>query len=524
MIELRPYQKEAVKAVHDRFAQGDRATLLSMATGTGKTTVFGEIARKTVEKGNNVLVLAHRDELISQAAQRMSDMCGVDVGVEKASDAYDYESPVCVASVQTLRGKRLERLSPGCFGLTIVDEAHHSVSDSYLRILDHFDSHVLGVTATPDRADKKALSTVFDSIAYEYGLAKAIEEGYLCPIRSKFIPLKIDISSVKMSHGDWQARDLGNKLDAYLHEIAQVMKTECAGRKTLVFLPLVETARKMSEELKSASINSEYVHGADPDREEKIERFKNGETDVLCNAMLLTEGWNCPSVDCIVVLRPTKSRALYSQMIGRGTRLSPETGKDHLLLLDFLWMTARHNLCRPASLLGKEADVAGIMQDIAEEGEEYDLMEAASAAEEKIMQRRGSTLADTLHFLSDKKKATVNPLDFALCIQNFELADYSPIFKWELREPTYRQLQALINFGIDIDSVDSFGMASKLLNVCVGRANRNLATAKQIKCLAKFGFKNAASWGFNDASDMISAIADNGWEVPPGINPDTFKP
>lgn len=192
---------------------------------------------------------------------------------------------------------------------------------------------MLGVTATPDRGDMRNLGSYFESLAYEYSLVQAIKEGYLSPIKALTIPLKLDLSGVKQQTGDFSTKDLGTALDPYLEQIAEEMVKHCINRKTVVFLPLVKTSKKFRDILNSKGFRAAEVNGDSKDRQEILEDFDNDKYNVLCNSMLLTEGWDCPSVDCVVVLRPTKVRSLYSQMIGRGTRLFP--GKEELLLLDF---------------------------------------------------------------------------------------------------------------------------------------------------------------------------------------------
>lgn len=265
---------------------------------------------------------------------------------------------ITVGSVQTLmRQSRLERFSQDYFNTIIIDEAHHCVSGSYQRILQYFsEAKVLGVTATPDRGDMKNLGSVFESLAYEYSLPQAIREGYLSPIKALTVPLKMDLTGVGIQSGDFKAGDLGTALDPYLEQIAVEMEKVCRDRKTVVFLPLVKTSQKFRDILNAHGFRAAEVNGESRDRNEILKQFDAGEYNALCNSMLLTEGWDCPSVDCIVVLRPTKVRSLYSQMVGRGTRLSP--GKDHLLLLDFLWHTERHELCHPANLICENPEVA----------------------------------------------------------------------------------------------------------------------------------------------------------------------
>lgn len=285
------------------------------------------------------------------------------------------------------------------FNTIIIDEAHHCISDSYQKVLGHFpDAEVLGVTATPDRGDMQNLGTVFESLAYEYTLPKAIKEGYLSPIKAVTIPLKIDMSAVGVQAGDFKSGDIATALDPYLESIAEEMEKYCSNKKTVVFLPLVKTSQKFRDILNNHGFKAAEVNGDSKDRAEILEAFDKDQYNVLCNSMLLTEGWDCPSVDCIVVLRPTKVRSLYCQMVGRGTRLSPETNKDHLLLLDFLWHTERHELCHPASLICESAEVAQKMTENMEKdaGCVIDIEEAEKAASEDVVAQREEALAKQL--------------------------------------------------------------------------------------------------------------------------------
>ncbi|MDD4431717.1 MAG: DEAD/DEAH box helicase, partial [Bacteroidales bacterium] len=344
-MELRPYQEAAKVAIQQEWQKGNKKTLLVLPTGTGKTIVFSKLTEDCVRDGERVLILAHRGELLDQAADKMAKVTGLGCAVEKAeSTCLDSWFRVVVGSVQSLmRESRLDQFSTNFFNTIIVDEAHHCISDSYQRVLNHFDqAKVLGVTATPDRGDMRNLGQYFESLAYEYTLPKAIKEGYLSPIKAQTIPLKLDLTGVGMQSGDFKAGDLGTALDPYLYQIAEEMAKVCMDRKTVVFLPLIKTSQKFRDILESKGFAASEVNGDSKDRAEILADFDAGKYNVLCNSMLLTEGWDCPSVDCIVVLRPTKIRSLYCQMVGRGTRLYP--GKDDLLLLDFLWHTERHEL------------------------------------------------------------------------------------------------------------------------------------------------------------------------------------
>lgn len=524
---LRPYQQQARERIHAEWENGHTRTLLVLPTGTGKTIVFASVAADQVRAGDRVLILAHRGELLEQAADKLQRSTGLVSAVEKAdATCLNTWFRVVVGSVQTLqRTARLERFPHDYFGTIIIDEAHHAITDGYRRILDYFGSaKVLGVTATPDRGDMRNLGEVFDSLAFEYKLTDAIKEGYLCRIMAQTIPLKLDISSVTMSGGDYAVGDLGTALDPYLEQIAAEMAQRCKGRKTVVFLPLIKTSQKFRDLMNSHGFRAAEVNGQSTDRKEVLADFDAGKYNVLCNSMLLTEGWDCPSVDCVVVLRPTKVRSLYSQMVGRGTRLSP--GKTDLLLLDFLWMTDKHELCRPADLVCEDRTVARQMtENLAESGCPQDIKEAAVQASEDVVAQREEALAKQLEEQRRKKAKLVDPLQYEMSIQAEDLAGYVPAFGWEAGPPTEQQAAALEKLGILPDAVESAGKASLLLDRLHKRRDEGLTTPKQIRCLEKYGFQHVGRWSFEQAKHMIDRIAASGWrDVPKGVTPSTYTP
>lgn len=525
-MKLRPYQQEAKEAVFEQWENGTRRTLLVLPTGCGKTIVFAKITEDCVRHGKRVLVLAHRGELLDQAADKIRKTTGLGCAVEKAEESCQGSwFRVVVGSVQTLmREKRLNQFPEDYFNTIIVDEAHHCISDSYQRVLKHFpDANVLGVTATPDRGDMRNLGQYFESLAYEYTLPKAIKEGYLSPIKALTIPLKIDMSSVCVQAGDFKAGEIGTALDPYLESIAEEMKKYCQDKKTVAFLPLVKTSQKFRDILNDHGFQAAEVNGESQDRAEILRDFEAGKYNVLCNSMLLTEGWDCPSVDCIVVLRPTKVRSLYCQMVGRGTRLSP--GKDHLLLLDFLWHTERHELCHPASLICENTEVAQKMTQNLEDsaGIAVDIEEAEKTASEDVIAQREEALAQRLEEMKRRKKKLVDPLQFEMSIQAEDLSGYVPAFGWEMAPPSDKQKKTLEKLGILPDQIDNAGKAAKLLDRLDKRRQEGLTTPKQIRFLEGRGFQHVGTWQFETARRLIDRIAANGWRVPSDIVPQEYK-
>lgn len=524
-MELRPYQREAVEAILAEWERQNDKTLVVLPTGTGKTIVFANVAERCVRLGHRVLILAHRGELLDQASDKIKKATGLQTATEKAEQTcFGSWYRIVVGSVQTLmRDKRLAQFANDYFDTIIIDEAHHAISDSYQKVLGHFPrAKVLGVTATPDRGDMRNLGQFFNSLAYEYTLPKAIKEGYLSPIKAITIPLELDLSSVSVQAGDFKASDIDTALDPYLYKIVDEMIKYCPDRKTVVFLPLVKTSKKFRDILISKGFRAAEVNGDSDDRAQVLKDFDDGKYNVLCNSMLLTEGWDCPSVDCVIVLRPTKVRSLYCQMVGRGTRLCE--GKDHLLLLDFLWHTERHELCRPANLICENEEVARKMtENLADSaGCAMDVVEAESKASEDVVAQREEALAKTLAEMKKRKRQLVDPLQYEMSIQAEDLSSYVPAFGWECAPPSDKQKSLLEKLGIFPDEIDNAGKANLILDRLEKRRIEGLTTPKQIRLLERFGFEHVGEWQFDNASKLISRIHANGWRVPSGIDPKTY--
>lgn len=525
-MQLRPYQEEAKASIFKEWDKGVKKTLLVLPTGCGKTIVFAKVTEECVRQGKKVLIMAHRGELLEQASDKIEKATGLGCALEKAqSTCLGSWFRIVVGSVQTLQNmNRLKKFPTNYFDTIIIDEAHHCLSDSYQRVLNYFSSaDVLGVTATPDRGDMRNLGQYFESLAFEYTLPKAIREGYLSPIKAMTIPLSIDLSSVSMQSGDFKASDIDSALDPYLQSIAEEMKKYCLDKKTVVFLPLVNTSQKFVEILNRAGFKAAEVNGSSADRAQVLQDYEDNKYNVLCNSMLLTEGWDCPDVNCVIVLRPTKVRGLYCQMVGRGTRLAE--GKTELLLLDFLWHTERHELCHPASLICENEEVAKKMTENMESnpGCIMDIEDAAQTAAEDVVLQREESLAKELEAMKKRKRRLVDPLQFELSIQAEDLSNYVPSFGWEMAPASDKQIKALEKFGIFPDQIDNAGKADLLLDRLHKRQEEGLSTPKQIRFLESRGFQHVGTWTFDSATKLINRIAANGWKIPSGINPAEYK-
>ncbi|MDQ0417900.1 superfamily II DNA or RNA helicase [Croceifilum oryzae] len=373
-IHLRPYQLEAHSAWDSFYQSGGKRGLINLPTGCGKTITALSLAKKTQGR---LLWLAHREELIDQPIQAMKLIwpeatCGI---VKAQRNEFDNQ---CVfASVQTIF-RRLDQLPS--FDLVVVDEAHHVLGKTYmdtLQAVGAFESSgppVVGLTATVERADKKGLDSVFEQIIYQYQLLQAIRDGYLSDIRTERVHLNANLDEINTVAGDLNQ----GKLDEVLLKanvakaVADAYVTHVTDRKAIVFTVSVDQAKRTAAELQSRGIPAEWLSGKVHSDERKaiLQRFHTGETKVLCNCAVLTEGFDEPTVDCVIMARPTKSRSLYIQMIGRGTRISP--GKQDCLVLDVTGVSKRHQLITAPSLFGLQ-----------EETKEETIMEAVERDEER---------------------------------------------------------------------------------------------------------------------------------------------
>jgi superfamily II DNA or RNA helicase len=389
-MRLRPYQEQALAAVDLAEEQGTRRQMLVMPTGAGKTVVFASLIRR---RRSRALVLAHRDELIQQAVDKIRGVIpGAVVGVVQA-ERDDHWAPIVVASVQTLaRIKRLEAVAARPFGLVICDEAHHAAAATYRGVFerlnagDAFGPVLVGVTATPDRGDRVRLDDVFERIVYEVGLLELIMQGYLCDPRAVRIQLEnLNLDAVAARHGDYADGAIAAALENADQpaNTALAVKEHASDRKAIVFTASVDLAKETAAELLGLGISAEWVSGEMPtiDRRAVLERFKTGQTQVVTNCMVLTEGFDQPDVDCVVIARPTKSRSLYQQMAGRGLRTAP--GKTDCLLIDVVGVTETHDLQSSASLAG--IDFAKKVRGDREEGDaEGETMLEAMAKQDRL--------------------------------------------------------------------------------------------------------------------------------------------
>lgn len=416
-LSLRYYQTDAIAATEKARAEGRRRMLVVLPTGTGKTIVFANIVAKLLASGGSALILAHRDELIKQAAdklRRVAPELSMAIGIVKGKHNQT-RAQIVVASVQTLaRANRLRQL-PTDFDLIVVDEAHHAAADSYVRILQHVQSApVIGFTATPKRHDNRRLDDVFEEIVYARSIEQMVREGFLVPPVGKKIEAQdLDLSDVKQSRGDFTAKDLGRAMteSGATADVRQAIAKYARDRKTIVFVPTVAIASEMAMALCNDGFTARDLNGQTPEhiRAGTLDRFATDKLQVIVNVGVLTEGFDEPSVSCIVIARPTRSEGLYTQMIGRGLRLHP--GKEDCLVLDLEGVSDDLSIqCLPSmfgvnEIKDGETAIAAVDREAKAKKEAAERKHAAGRqeAERRLKRRRRSHSSSDIGFFDRRQ-------------------------------------------------------------------------------------------------------------------------
>jgi superfamily II DNA or RNA helicase len=522
-VKLRPYQQHAVDNAINELAT-NKSTLVVMATGLGKTVCFSKLCEHFVQHGR-VMVLAHREELIRQAAAKIKLITGYQPAIEMAGEwsAEDgFSKPkIVVSSVQTLCMGRVERFDPSEFALLITDECQHSVSKSYETVYDHMlrgDCKHVGVTATPDRADEQAMGKVYETVAYDFDLPNGISEGWLVPVKQRLVTVTgLDYSRAKVTAGDLNQGDVAaaQANESILHEMIDPIIEIAGTRKTIVFAtpgskkPTEDDegfhiAERMTEIINRYKANSARRVSQDTPKDERrqmLAEFAEGKFQFLVNVGVLTEGFDDPSIEVVAITRPTKSRSLYSQMVGRGTRPLPgivdqhehaherrhaikNSTKPHVEVLDFVGNSGRHKLVNTADILGGNYEQVVIDKAVKKATEEsVDMTEALKEAyeetkDEREKERRAKILAKTKFQITD-----VDP---------FDVFDLQPIREraWDKgKPPTPAQLYALRSMGIPQKQNLTRAQAGQLLSEAYRRRDEGLVAFHHIAKGAEPGMK-----------------------------------
>ena len=546
-MNLRPYQKDAVKKIINSHKEYNKS-LIVCPTGTGKTVIFSEYIKRATAKNKRVLVIAHRDELLQQAKDKLYAHAGIESALEKGKDRACDNDMVVIASEQTLaKENRLSAYNRDAFDIVIIDEAHHALSEGYMRIINYFDkAKLLGVTATPTRGDLRDLSGVFEDVPFRYSIKQAIHDGYLSKIKIRTVPLSIDMNDVHTVCGDYKAGDVAASIDPYLEDIANSIKEYASDRKTLIFVPLIEIGEKFADILNNHGIKAANISGVSKDRKELLEKFHTGEITCLCNSMLLTEGYDEPSVDCIVNLRATKSRGLYEQIMGRGLRLYP--GKEDLLVLDFLWHSKKKgfNIMNPIDIyIGEENQsfAKAIAMENAKNEEDIDIDELEKMAignrldyEQDLINRLRKAQDRTCMGIKFKELedpeviytydendnldyVTLPHSDFLDYYNNFaedDLYTFFPISRWQVTPATDKQMEFIKNIGGNTKLLQFKGQVSAILQAHTVAKEKGALSFKQYRFLLNRNFRQDLLFEMKSemAKKIITAISNNYWRIP----------
>ena len=546
-MRLRDYQEAAADGVFTAWADHTSA-LAVLPTGLGKTVLFAEIIRRMHERGCRAMVLAHREELITQAADKIQRVTGLEAQIEMGEyhvqTYFGQMPPVVVSTVQThcAGGDGLGRMSkfdPQDFGLVVIDEARHATAGTYRRCIDWYRQNpackVLGVTATPDRADEAALGQVFDAVAYEYGVLEAIQNGWLVPIEQQMVTVgSLDFSGVRTTAGDLNQGDLAEVMEneRNLQGIAAPTVEICGDRRAIIFATTVEQAERLAEILNRYKPDKAAWLCGKTDKEDRrnmLADFKAGRLQYVVNVGVLTEGVDDAGVQVVVMARPTKSRALYAQMAGRGTRPAEEvagllgdlptaqercamirgSSKPSCLIVDFCGNAGRHKLCCTADILGGNIDddvVAEVARRVRENGKPVDMtaeLEKVKAEVEARKKREAATRAG----LQARAQFLVTKID------PFNEWDLAPVQErgWDRgRHFTPKQAQVLLErIGVDPDKIP-YGQGKQLLDEYFRRLQGGYASLKQAALLKKRGFTMPLRHDM--AGRMIGRMAERqGW-------------
>lgn len=523
-VKLRPHQTKACEQVYKHWTQYD-STLVSMATGSGKSYVIGSVAEAWsghdwggTPLGDRVLVLSHRDEIIWQLYRAIKTVTGDSPAVEKgehesAETGFLDKARYVVSSIQTMsKNHRRDRFSPNEFGLVIIDEAHHAVAPTYIETLTYFcqgGAKVLGVTATPDRCDEVSLGKVFDSVAYEYDILDGIKEGYLAPIKQYMCEVEgLSWKGIKTS-GELPADEIARiiKQEDMLHRMAAPAIDIVGDRQTIFFVPSQTVSDDLAEIInryKPGSAASVHSRTDEELRPQIVEDYRSGRIQYLVNCMLFTEGFDAPETSAIGMFRPTLSRSLYSQMIGRGLRggfKAPVKNKKDLLVVDFCG-NSKHKLIGPVDILGgcfedvvldevlsrvRESSAGGESIDVAEE-----LAQAALIADELKRKKRQEILAK-----AQAKKKMVDPFDV------LDLPDRMMPGFYEGKRPSQKMLEMLEGNGVPTGNL-SYWKAKRLIEEIVHRQKEGLCTYKQASVLGRFGHDTSMS--MEEATETLDRL------------------
>lgn len=554
-MNLRPYQQAISDSVMREWREVN-STLVVAPTGCGKTVIFADIIRRM--RPMRAMVIAHREELVWQARDKIMRVSGLVADIEM-SDVWADEgqpSPVVVSTVQTQNSawgdqRRMGRFDPRYFGVLILDECHHAAAKTYLNLIHYYtqnpDLRVLGVTATPDRSDEKALGRVFQTVAFDYEILDAINDGWLVPVDQMFIHINgLDYSHIRTTAGDLNGADLARVMEeeTNLQGVAGASLELIGPRKTIVFTASVRQAEVICNIFNRYKDGmAEWVCGKTnrDSRRSILDRFREGDLQVVCNCGVLTEGFDNPNVEVIVMARPTKSRSLYAQMCGRAMR--PLTGlvdehedneqrkaailnspKPAMMVVDFVGNSGRHKLINSGHILGgrvSEQAIQRVMDRAKQGGVPVRISEEAEEEEKLIREetiRRKQEAEARKARLVAKVKYRSQPID------PFDALEISPRNErgWDKGKTlSEKQKLILLRQGMDPDKM-TYVQARQMVTEIFRRWKGKLCTLGQARVLKRFGY-HTQELTYEQAKHMIDRIAANHWRKPQDEQTPTSK-
>lgn len=548
---LRYYQRDAVTAAASAFKDNQTGLIVS-ATGTGKTVMMGAIAKWRLQDGR-VLVIANRSELVFQLAKRIEDWCGTEVDIEKAALKARHSlisSPrVVVASVQTMASdKRLSKFDPYAYSVLMVDEAHHSLARTFKKIIQHFRVNpnciILGVTATPDRGDKRSLGEIYSNLIFEYNLKRAIADGFLVPIRIAVIRLEsAKLDDVDTSCGDFDAGQLECVMAApeAVQKVATHIVNTYRGRKTLMFAAGCRHAQQLADVINAMRPGvAQTVFGTDSEeaRKEIFGKFHSGVCPILVQVDVAGEGYDHDGIEIIAMVRPTKSRSRYAQCVGRGTRplagtVESITGREeckdrrdailrspkpHLEIYDYSGVSTKHDLVCAVDLMYEEStaqespEYRAAVRKAMEDEESHTIEEIKEKASEYVRQQNAEKWKAEIH---RELKVEIEYIDDPFCALGVKRpnSQFPGAPAWADKPITDSQKWMLKAKGVPDHQINGLNrwLANKLIMRITERAQKRLCTFRQARLLAKNGI-DPRTLSVEDASRIIDQIAiQKGW-------------
>lgn len=521
------YQLEAIERTVKALEEFQSA-LVVMATGGGKTFIFSSIAR---DWPGRVLVLAHRGELVDQARASLELETGERVGKEKAAETSNGER-IVVASVQSMKPARLDRLGKDRFDLVIFDEAHRALAPTFRRALEHFDAKQLGFTATPDRTDEKSLGQLFETVSYCFDILQGIDSGYLVPVEAQQVHLDaIDLSGVDTSAGDLVAAQLDEVMLKCVEGVCTETLRIAGGRQGCVFWPGVKSAEHACNRMNALAGRTvcAVISDGTPDEERKqiLSDYRSGVIQFLHNCMILIEGFDAPGTSLIAMARPTKSRMIYAQATGRGLRVLPGV-VDHLpakedaelrqqliaaskkrncLLLDFVGNAGKHSLMGPVDILGGDHS-----EDEIKEAKKRLKKDGATDVRKALEEARARLKAAAAAITSKVSSRTSKFDPFAvLGVNDGEEAKHTRRFGF--KPATQGQREGLKKWKFtEEDGLNDLSIteARRIMDELGARARAGLASYGQLKMLRKHGITEK-DITFERAKSAMNYLQQKGW-------------